>query len=455
MTRNTIFISHATPNDNEFSIWLASRLEMLGYTIWIDKNHLLGGEKFWQTIQNVIKNNAVKILLICSNNILDTSGNLREGINKEIAFAESISKEYKISDFIIPLHIDRDVPYNAFIGLNLLNHVEFADSWAEGLEQLLKKLKSDAVPLADNAKSLSIFSEWYENEYISDCAIVEKKDIFFSSWLKIKKIPQKLYLYKFHNKPQAFEVYKINSNLTLYQQANQIFTFEDNIKLPSDPLTGKIKYIEKQGFDIETIISDDKKDIVNSLKRLLSNTLIALFESKTLKSYQLANSSYAYYVPRENLKPINFQYPNTNIKKRKMLAGKYLTIGFWHYGVSFRVITTPVLAVSLKAHLVFTDSMNNIIKDKDKQHSLRRRKGSTFYNKQWMDMLLAFIEYLKNGSGEIKATTIDYKNSTIEFENHTEIFESLAGYNDPKTKMKVDMVENYSIEPMEESLDGK
>jgi len=47
--RDTLFISHATPQDNDFAIWLASRLEMLGYKTWIDKNGLLGGEKFWQT----------------------------------------------------------------------------------------------------------------------------------------------------------------------------------------------------------------------------------------------------------------------------------------------------------------------------------------------------------------------------------------------------------------------
>ena len=41
MARDTIFISHATPEDNEFSIWIASRLEMLGYKTWIDKDGLL------------------------------------------------------------------------------------------------------------------------------------------------------------------------------------------------------------------------------------------------------------------------------------------------------------------------------------------------------------------------------------------------------------------------------
>lgn len=52
--RDTIFISHATPADNDFSIWIASRLEMLGYKVWIDKEGLLGGERFWATIQKAL-----------------------------------------------------------------------------------------------------------------------------------------------------------------------------------------------------------------------------------------------------------------------------------------------------------------------------------------------------------------------------------------------------------------
>ena len=67
--RDTIFISHATPEDNEFTIWLASRLELLGYKVWIDKKELLGGETFWEIIESAIKINATKFLLVYSKNI--------------------------------------------------------------------------------------------------------------------------------------------------------------------------------------------------------------------------------------------------------------------------------------------------------------------------------------------------------------------------------------------------
>ena len=64
MNKDTIFISHATPEDNDFTIWLASRLELLGYEVWLDKNALLGGEKLWETIDNTIRNKSIKFLLV-------------------------------------------------------------------------------------------------------------------------------------------------------------------------------------------------------------------------------------------------------------------------------------------------------------------------------------------------------------------------------------------------------
>ena len=85
-----IFISHATPEDNEFTIWLASRLEMMGYNVWIDKNNLLGGERFWPTIQKAVQNSS-KVLLVYSKHIVTEEGVLKQGVENEIEYAKSIA----------------------------------------------------------------------------------------------------------------------------------------------------------------------------------------------------------------------------------------------------------------------------------------------------------------------------------------------------------------------------
>ena len=155
--RNKIFISHATPEDNEFTVWLASRLLLLGYEVWIDRKGLLGGEKFWQDIDQVIRSQAIKFLMVYSNNICYSGepGKLKDGVYKEYSLAESISKENNFTDFLLLLKID-DSPYNLFIGADRFNQISFTKNWADGLNQLEKKLVKDNIPRAINLSNDSV-----------------------------------------------------------------------------------------------------------------------------------------------------------------------------------------------------------------------------------------------------------------------------------------------------------
>ena len=48
-TRDAIFISHANPEDNAFTVWLGSRLTAAGYEVWADVLRLRGGQD-WQRL---------------------------------------------------------------------------------------------------------------------------------------------------------------------------------------------------------------------------------------------------------------------------------------------------------------------------------------------------------------------------------------------------------------------
>ena len=104
---------------------------------------MLGGERFWATIQKAIEG-SIKVLLVYSKNIVANDGTLKQGIENEIEYAKSIASQHSLQDFIIPLHID-DSPYNLAIGLPNINHIPFNDNWADGLKQLLKKLEKNTV----------------------------------------------------------------------------------------------------------------------------------------------------------------------------------------------------------------------------------------------------------------------------------------------------------------------
>jgi hypothetical protein len=447
--RDTLFISHATPEDNEFAIWLASRLEMLGYKTWLDKNRLLGGETFWQDIQNVIKNTVAKVLLVYSKNICYANGDLKVGINKEIQYAESIARSKNIKDFIIPLHIDKNASYDEFIGANILTHIPFYENWASGLSQLKEKLEQSFIVKSNEAQKSS-FADWYENKYISDCSIIERKECLYSSWWKISELPSEIYMYIFQNSSIAERVKEINMDIPVAVITNVVVSFEEKLNLTDNYELGNFIIKPEKVFcfsmnDIALGISSNSfpawKDIKNHFVHLLDSIMTRLLLNKGLLPYQLSNGI-AYFLPKGNgFSKIKFVYPYTEIKKGKTIGGSYLDIGYWHYAISTRSILTPVLGFSIKPHVIFTYDGQQIIPDEKKQHSYRRNKCKRYFNDVWRNLQLAFIQNLKDSMGSIHIK-IKLDGSILKMDNWPVIFSSNFGYIDPQ-----------NTKPMEEPID--
>ena len=58
--RKAIFISHASPEDNPFTLWLGAKLAALGYEVWADVLRLTGGEDWRRKLENAIRERACK-----------------------------------------------------------------------------------------------------------------------------------------------------------------------------------------------------------------------------------------------------------------------------------------------------------------------------------------------------------------------------------------------------------
>lgn len=60
----TIFISHATHEDDYFAIWLCVRLRALGYDAWVDQEELKVGDSFATIIQPIIQKKSIRFIAI-------------------------------------------------------------------------------------------------------------------------------------------------------------------------------------------------------------------------------------------------------------------------------------------------------------------------------------------------------------------------------------------------------
>ena len=114
--RRSIFISHANPEDNEFTIWLGAKLAAAGYDVWAD----------------VLREHASKVLLVANEKSV-----AKQGVRNEIQVATDVGQKLQDSNFIIPLRLGLfDAPF-------LIAHAQYIDfsrSWASGLHELLEVL---------------------------------------------------------------------------------------------------------------------------------------------------------------------------------------------------------------------------------------------------------------------------------------------------------------------------
>src|SRR5258707_3898408 len=88
--RTVVFISKATPGDDEFVLWLAPRLEAAGYAVFADILSLEPGDRWRKLVTGTIQNDAVKMLLCCRDSTLD-----KTSVQEAIGIAEDLLKELK------------------------------------------------------------------------------------------------------------------------------------------------------------------------------------------------------------------------------------------------------------------------------------------------------------------------------------------------------------------------
>jgi hypothetical protein len=100
MPRKVLFISKATPGDDEFALWLAPRLEAEGYTVFADILSLDAGTRWRKEITSTLRDRSVKMLLCCRDTTLAS-----EGVQEELGIASDLVKQLGDLKFIIPLRL--------------------------------------------------------------------------------------------------------------------------------------------------------------------------------------------------------------------------------------------------------------------------------------------------------------------------------------------------------------
>ncbi len=139
--RTLLFVSHATPEDNEFVQWLSAQLRAIGYEVWTDFGELRGGDVFWDQIEDTIRNRSAKVIAI-----LSVTAQQKNGFLDEVNTAVTLERAQNYKNFVIPCRID-ELPFDQ-VRANLArkNILDFARNWSTGFRALIDTLDRDGVP---------------------------------------------------------------------------------------------------------------------------------------------------------------------------------------------------------------------------------------------------------------------------------------------------------------------
>src|SRR5271154_5940408 len=201
MTREAIFISHATPDDNDFARWLGSRLIGHGYTVWSDILRLKGGTPFWLGIEDARRQQTIKMIYVISRASIHP---IRTGVRTELSVADTMKKALSDPEFIIPVRID-DTPFGDFpIQVHQLNAIDFSRGGVPKLLELLDTLETARVP-RNHGDRTEEFERWRSTMASADRQVEVAEEWVLTNLLPITELPGSITFFEYEGDNTKFD----------------------------------------------------------------------------------------------------------------------------------------------------------------------------------------------------------------------------------------------------------
>lgn len=385
--KHTVFISHANPENNYFTAWLASKLRLLGYKVWADVDDIKPGQYFNRDFEKVIRENTVIFLSVVSKDYLAKSMKDDTGVMNEILCARTIKD---IDGFIVPLHYD-DCSFSDFsVGLRGRLTIDFRNNWADGLRDLVKHLEDLSVPKFSNSENITKF--WHEAQKIASEPL-NKTERYLTNWFPIN-LPTEIYV---HQPEILLEKDFATMPYNYIREGDRIITFSSK-----ETISNYTRVKSSFSYSVEEFYSNDTMTIDNKfalhepnkkLIKLLNKTFRSLLIRQHLRRYEQANKKEVFYFPYsyENKKMVNLKSVGRNRRSVIGIKNNFT----WHFAVSHAASTFPSPNFKIFYHIVFTDFDGKTLPSTE-QHELRRSMPSDWYNRKWLETLLAMMFKISN-----------------------------------------------------------
>lgn len=400
-----IFVSHANPEDNRFALWLATKLAAEGYPVWCDLINLIGGETFWDDIDDAIRNHAEKVIVVLS----ASSG--KDGVKDEIHAAVQRERREKLKDFVIPCRID-NVAFDSNIQIARKNIIDCHGlGWAETLRRVLAKLEKDGASKDPKVNSALINSAW-NTLFPPATGVVDSPEPYDTNRLPVESMPTTLWAND-AEAPGGEDFYPVTATIfegrrISFQPRSPRATLFGRDPEFMSPISTHLSDFLKDGWDELGIEPTRARHIVIEL---LSKSWSRFLRARKLEPYDLSGFRRSiFFFHKDNLPggEITTQLPGRAARPRNVW-GEHTVLRrdvresrFYHLAWEGRIDDENGWHLMLLPHIVWTsDALRNTV-GKDEQHRLRRRQCRSWWNDRWRGFLYATITWAADGKDHIE-----------------------------------------------------
>jgi hypothetical protein len=399
--RDLVFISHANPEDNGFAAWLSGKLVIAGYKVWSDVTKLVGGELFWNDIEEAIRYYATKVVVA-----LSKVSQTKNGVLDEIDLAVRIERSNGFERFVLPLRID-DLPFvEVRANLARKNIVDFNGNWANGLSVLLKTLERDGVPQTVTAGANAL-SESLNGGLRASAHVVWKPETLVANWLPVRRLPDRIDMIGVDAPVDVVRSLPCRFDAPAFSYLRLIGAFGDDGRAADFEVCG---YAAKVAYRVpmpEFLLGASRdlpglarREAGNHLANLVRQAWNASMAQRGLCSFETASATLAWYLPRglADGDKVGF-VDDGGARRRKQLVGwSDRRQVFWHAAFEARPVLADPARIVLRQHVIFTEDGTTPIGNAARMHALRRSFCRNWWNDRWRDLLLAFVAWLSDGA---------------------------------------------------------
>jgi hypothetical protein len=407
MTRDAIFISHATPEDNGFVRWLGARLELAGFRVWHDLDRLKGGDHFWDKIEKAIRDESFRFLAVVSKVSVG-----KPGVKDEWALAQTIEKS--LPGFVIPIRID-DYDFSLLpIGIHRKNVINFSAGWHSGLASLVDTL-IDAKAPKFAAPDPRAARHWLPESKEGAILRIDAKESLDSTWLSIMELPPALESARFLGREREIKLTEENRLIPWFEHEDRIVGFAKSADLVSLMKNSAMLKATANAVDASSFVESGstlgdkpvtKWEARKRVANLVRQAWELAMEAKGFGIHMQSGGRKVFYVTPELTDGRGEKVSFIDVdgrKRRKGLNGRSeKRKANWAYAVGMVPNFDDPWRVELRSTIVFSGDDGKPMDSPARAQRLRMSFCRSWWNDRWRGFLRAFLALASEGQPEIR-----------------------------------------------------